>query len=124
MLPCLFTEDAKIVLNCGEFYKKIKEEGDRDARVISKSDRQYFTEEEWDKIITFFQKIKPLDIMKYQNVSTNGIRIDFPMNDEEKHVDLYYIDLSDLDDEIEDARSQLSGYDAFRRIGEHWWLGP
>ncbi len=122
----MFTEVAKIVRERNAFVERIREEGDGDARVMWKTDSQYFNEEQWQKITDFFQEIKPLDIMRYQAVSfgyTEGIEINFPQNNEGKSVSLYYIDLRNLDNEIATARLQLGFYDVFKRIGEHWWLG-
>lgn len=121
-----FTEVAKIVLESEGFAEKVEYGNEARARVMFKTDSQYFTEEEWQKITDFFQEIKPLDIGRYEAVKfgyTKGIAIHFPQNKEGKSVSLYYIDLRNLDDEIATARYQIGSYDVFKRIGEHWWLG-
>ena len=122
-----FTEIAKIVQDCEAFNDRMKEEGDGDARLISKTDSQYFTEEQWRKITDFFQEIKPVDITKYNAVmygDTRGesyvIGFHFAQNRKEQDVALYYIDLPD---EIGDAGYRARVYDTFKKIGEHWWLG-
>lgn len=122
-----FDEVAKIVQENDAVQKSIDESDVSYARIMSNGDEKYFTDEEWSKILAFFENVKPMEIDKYdtekRGYGQEGdsiIAIYFPKNNKGKSVALYYINMPD---EIEVSMFRAQNYDAFKRIGEHWWLG-
>ena len=113
-----FSEMAKIMLDNDDFYmEKEARDGDGDARVIANQDKQYFSEEEWEKIEEFFKNIAPLDVTRYQGFI---IGFHFPMNDEGYTSTLYYFSHGTYMLEFDYHESHA---DSFKEIKEKWWIG-
>lgn len=122
-----FTEVAKIVQENDAIKENMEKEDMAYARIMTRSDQQYFTDAEWQTITDFFKEVKPMEIEKYDAVKygygqgeESIIGILFPQNNEGEAVTLYYIDMPN---DIETSFNYAQYYDIFKKIAEHWWLG-
>lgn len=111
-----FEEITKILLGSDAFLEKMREEGDDDAMIYTKSDHKYFTNEEWEKIKRFFQDIRPTGITRDRD---GVISFNFPQNAEGRNASLHYFNR----DSDRAFRRYKSLNDSFEQIDEKWWLG-
>ena len=75
----LFNEVAGIVLDSDEVTQLMMNSDRRRARITYNTPNKYFTEDEWSKITTFFEVVKPFEIERYgsQNYGFPGHRNNF-----------------------------------------------
>jgi regulator of replication initiation timing len=102
-------EVATIVLANERLKKHMKEvERDNDVNVYSKNDKQFFAEEEWDKVEALFKKLKMTAIYRFGDTT---IEFQFPMSEDGISNDLYYSTYS----------TELDNNDA-TKLCDHWWI--
>jgi hypothetical protein len=123
----LFTEVAEIVLGSGEVTGLMMNSDRCRARITYNAQSKYFTEDEWSKITTFFEVVKPAEIERYgsQNYGFPVIEILFPQHLEPgqcfgQRTALYYIP---SENDISISENIIYLYDTFKKIGGHWWMG-
>ena len=107
------TEVAEIVLASDSLWQKIIDIDDSGFCIHDKADKQYFSEEDWEKIDVLFKKIRPYMIIRKRG---GAVFIDFAYGKKEGHeigTSLRYFN---------DEETYMSDKTELRYLDGYWYM--
>jgi hypothetical protein len=113
---------VNIVAKNDKFPEQIKKEGDADAGIYLDVDSRYFSQEEWQNIVSLMKTVKPYMIMRSIKGGFNVVYFDFAGRKEgnkEISVALYYLPTEEERDYYSKEHFVGTLYD----IGDGWYIG-
>jgi hypothetical protein len=111
-------EIAKILLSNDSFWQNVKDKETgtvADIYFIDSQVKQYFSQEEWNKISKFFNNTRPYEISR---TGDSVIAFDYRTSDNTQNISFYYFGKAETD---RTYYGQL--YLHFDQIDDHWYVG-
>jgi len=115
-------EVAEIIIASNSFRQSIRDSNDIDRGISTEATKQYFSEDEWNKIVDLFQKICPLMIMLSLRNGDRVVYINFGLVKEKNYyisTSLYYF----KNPYTAERYKEYIFIDSLEHLDGYWYIG-